>query len=100
MVMLFAATLLTAGGKQSKSKDFDIHPDEAFWFGIVPVMIASALSGFASTICQWVVQVGGGAVYVTKNNAKTEMEMNVSWQGVVDKVAVCVRTYLDDRAHS
>lgn len=100
MVMLFAATLLTAGGKQSKSKDFDIHPDEAFWFGIVPVMIASALSGFASTICQWVVQVGEGAVYEMKNDVKLEVEMGMDVGDMIDKVAVCVYTYLDDRAHS
>eukprot|EP00270_Netrium_digitus_P014875 TRINITY_DN513_c0_g1_i1.p1 TRINITY_DN513_c0_g1~~TRINITY_DN513_c0_g1_i1.p1 ORF type:complete len:415 (-),score=98.57 TRINITY_DN513_c0_g1_i1:348-1592(-) len=67
LVMLVAAVLLTTGQDSGKSKGGEAGTKqgaEDFFLGVVSVMAASVLSGLASSICQWVVQVGGHSSYV------------------------------------
>ncbi|XP_042449412.1 UDP-N-acetylglucosamine transporter ROCK1-like [Zingiber officinale] len=56
MLLVVAATLLSIGassGKGSNSSDSDL----VLLYGIIPVMVASVLSGLASALCQWASQV-------------------------------------------
>ncbi|KAK9670445.1 hypothetical protein RND81_13G202700 [Saponaria officinalis] len=62
-VLIIAAVLLSIGegtSKGSKSK----NPDEALLYGIIPVLIASVLSGLASALCQWASQVKKHSSYL------------------------------------
>lgn len=52
-----AAVLLSIGEGSSKhSTSGDL--DRILFYGIVPVLVASVLSGLASSLCQWASQVG------------------------------------------
>uniref|UniRef100_A0A2P2L3N9 CMP-sialic acid transporter 5-like n=1 Tax=Rhizophora mucronata TaxID=61149 RepID=A0A2P2L3N9_RHIMU len=56
LLLIVAAVLLIVGecsSKGSRSSD----PDQILFFGIVPVLVASVLSGLASALCQWASQV-------------------------------------------
>lgn len=54
--MIIAAVLLSVGEGSSKASSAK-NPDEILFYGIVPVLVASVLSGLASALCQWASQV-------------------------------------------
>ncbi|KAL6526434.1 CDC42 binding protein kinase [Orobanche hederae] len=55
-LLIIAAVLLSVGEGSSKASTSD-NPDEVLFYGIVPVLVASVLSGLASALCQWSSQV-------------------------------------------
>lgn len=55
-LLIIAAILLSAGEGSSKGSGGK-NTDIVFLYGIVPVMVASVLSGLASSLCQWASQV-------------------------------------------
>ncbi|MQL90577.1 hypothetical protein Taro_023171, partial [Colocasia esculenta] len=55
-LLMMAAVLLSIGessGKRSTSGS----PNQVLFYGIIPVLVASVLSGLASSLCQWASQV-------------------------------------------
>ncbi|KAF3626709.1 CMP-sialic acid transporter 5 [Capsicum annuum] len=50
-----AAVLLSVGEGSSKASSSS-NPDQILFYGIVPVLVASVLSGLASALCQWASQ--------------------------------------------
>ena len=50
------AAILLSIGEGSSSGD----PEQILFYGIVPVLVASVLSGLASALCQWASQVRNG----------------------------------------
>ncbi|XP_057251865.1 UDP-N-acetylglucosamine transporter ROCK1 isoform X1 [Beta vulgaris subsp. vulgaris] len=62
-LLIVAAVLLSIGegtSKASKSR----NPEEVLFYGIVPVLIASVLSGLASALCQWASQAKQHSSYL------------------------------------
>lgn len=55
-LLIIAAVLLSIGEGSSKSSTSD-KPDDILLYGIIPVLVASVLSGLASALCQWASQV-------------------------------------------
>lgn len=55
-LLIIAAVLLSIGEGSSKAYSSK-NPDEILFYGIVPVLVASVLSGLASALCQWASQV-------------------------------------------
>ncbi|KAI3462068.1 hypothetical protein Pfo_018731 [Paulownia fortunei] len=55
-LLIIAAVLLSIGEGSSKASSSH-NPDEILFYGIVPVLVASVLSGLASALCQWASQV-------------------------------------------
>lgn len=55
-LLIMAAVLLSIGEGSSKASSSH-NPDEILFYGIVPVLVASVLSGLASALCQWASQV-------------------------------------------
>ncbi|CAA2993403.1 CMP-sialic acid transporter 5 [Olea europaea subsp. europaea] len=62
-LLIIAAILLSIGEGSSKASSTD-SPDEILFYGIVPVLVASVLSGLASALCQWATQVKKHASYL------------------------------------
>lgn len=54
-LLIMAAVLLSVGEGSSKASSSS-NPDEILFYGIVPVLVASVLSGLASALCQWASQ--------------------------------------------
>ena len=54
-----AAVLLSIGEGSSKGSSSG-DPEQILFYGIVPVLVASVLSGLASALCQWASQVRNG----------------------------------------
>lgn len=55
-LLIIAAVLLSIGEGSSKGSSGS-NPDHILFHGIVPVLVASVLSGLASALCQWASQV-------------------------------------------
>lgn len=55
-LLILAAVLLSVGEGSSKASNSSSNPDEILFYGIVPVLVASVLSGLASALCQWASQ--------------------------------------------
>lgn len=55
-LLIIAAALLSIGEGSSKASSSH-NSDEILFYGIVPVLVASVLSGLASALCQWASQV-------------------------------------------
>lgn len=55
-LLIMAAVLLSVGEGSSKGSTSS-NPDQILFYGIVPVLVASVLSGLASALCQWASQV-------------------------------------------
>lgn len=55
-LLILAAVLLSIGEGSNKASSSH-NPDEILFYGIVPVLVASVLSGMASALCQWASQV-------------------------------------------
>ncbi|KAH6821975.1 Nucleotide-sugar transporter family protein [Perilla frutescens var. hirtella] len=62
-LLIIAAVLLSIGEGSSKASSSK-NPDEILFYGIVPVLVASVLSGLASALCQWASQVKKHASYL------------------------------------
>ncbi|XP_021714171.1 CMP-sialic acid transporter 5-like [Chenopodium quinoa] len=62
-LLIFAAVLLSIGEGTSKASKSG-NPEEVLFYGIVPVLIASVLSGLASSLCQWASQVKKHSSYL------------------------------------
>ncbi|KAK1288374.1 CMP-sialic acid transporter 5 [Acorus calamus] len=56
VLLIIAAVLLSVGEGSSKGSGGSTS-DQVLFHGIVPVLVASVLSGLASSLCQWAVQV-------------------------------------------
>jgi UDP-sugar transporter A1/2/3 len=55
-LLIVAAVLLSVGEGSSKgSSGGDAH--QKLFYGIIPILVASVLSGLASALCQWASQV-------------------------------------------
>ncbi|XP_076944744.1 UDP-N-acetylglucosamine transporter ROCK1-like [Bidens hawaiensis] len=62
-ILILAAVLLSIGEGSRKDYGSD-NPDEIVLYGIIPVLIASVLSGLASALCQWASQVKKHSSYL------------------------------------
>lgn len=62
-ILILAAVLLSIG--EGSRKDYGSgNADEVVLYGIIPVLIASVLSGLASALCQWASQVKKHSSYL------------------------------------
>lgn len=57
LTLLIIAAVLLSVGEGSRKGSSDINSDKTLFFGIIPVLVASILSGLASSLCQWASQV-------------------------------------------
>jgi len=55
-LLIMAAVLLSIGEGSSKGSGSS-DPEQILFYGIIPVLVASVLSGLASALCQWASQV-------------------------------------------
>lgn len=55
-LLIVAAVLLSIGEGSSKGSTSG-DPEQILFYGIIPVLVASLLSGLASSLCQWASQV-------------------------------------------
>lgn len=62
-LLIVAAVLLSIGEGSSKGS-IDGSPDQILFHGIIPVLVASVLSGLASALCQWSSQVKKHSSYL------------------------------------
>ncbi|MCD9637787.1 CDC42 binding protein kinase [Datura stramonium] len=62
-LLIMAAVLLSVGEGSSKASSSS-NPDEILFYGIIPVLVASVLSGLASALCQWASQVKKHSSYL------------------------------------
>ncbi|XP_051143973.1 UDP-N-acetylglucosamine transporter ROCK1 [Andrographis paniculata] len=62
-LLITAAVLLSIGEGSSKAMGSE-NPDEILFYGIIPVLVASILSGLASALCQWACQVKNHTSYL------------------------------------
>lgn len=77
-ILILAAVLLSIGEGTSKGSR-DGNPEEVLFYGIVPVLVASVLSGLASALCQWASQV--------KKHSSYLMTMEMSIFGIMSLLA-------------
>ncbi|XP_024540194.1 CMP-sialic acid transporter 5-like [Selaginella moellendorffii] len=63
LLLVSAAVLLSFGQKSSKSSA-DVDPESTLILGVIPILVASMLSGLASTLCQWAAQVKRRSTYL------------------------------------
>lgn len=61
-LLMVAATLLSVGESSSKGVN-NADPNQILVYGIIPVLVASVLSGLASSLCQWASQVKKQTTY-------------------------------------
>ncbi|XP_039115027.1 UDP-N-acetylglucosamine transporter ROCK1 isoform X2 [Dioscorea cayenensis subsp. rotundata] len=57
LVLLVIAAILLSIGEGSGKGSSGNNPDQVVLLGIIPVLVASVLSGLASSLCQWASQV-------------------------------------------
>lgn len=57
LFLLIAAAVLLSVGEGSNKGSTGANADQVLFYGIIPVLIASVLSGLASSLCQWASQV-------------------------------------------
>ncbi|KAE8722346.1 CMP-sialic acid transporter 5 [Hibiscus syriacus] len=63
LFLIIAAVLLSIGEGSSKGSSSG-EPEQILFYGIVPVLVASALSGLASALCQWASRVKKHSSYL------------------------------------
>ncbi|XP_031492054.1 UDP-N-acetylglucosamine transporter ROCK1 [Nymphaea colorata] len=63
ILLIFAAVLLSIGEGSGKYSD-GYNSDHVWFTGIIPVLVASVLSGLASSLCQWASQVKKHSSYL------------------------------------
>ncbi|XP_058075870.1 UDP-N-acetylglucosamine transporter ROCK1-like [Magnolia sinica] len=57
LFLLIIAAILLSFGEGSGRDSSVTNPDQVLFHGIIPVLVASVLSGLASSLCQWASQV-------------------------------------------
>ncbi|XP_058099787.1 UDP-N-acetylglucosamine transporter ROCK1-like [Magnolia sinica] len=57
LCLLIIAAILLSFGEGSGRDSSGSNPDQVLFHGIIPVLVASVLSGLASSLCQWASQV-------------------------------------------
>lgn len=57
LFLLIIAAVLLSIGEGSRKGSSSSKSDHILFYGIVPVLVASVLSGLASALCQWASQV-------------------------------------------
>uniref|UniRef100_A0A7N0T6V8 Nucleotide-sugar transporter n=1 Tax=Kalanchoe fedtschenkoi TaxID=63787 RepID=A0A7N0T6V8_KALFE len=62
-LLIIAAVLLSVGEGTSKGSSKS-NTDDTLFYGIIPVLVASVLSGLASSLCQWASQVKKHSSYL------------------------------------
>ncbi|XP_015890637.2 UDP-N-acetylglucosamine transporter ROCK1 [Ziziphus jujuba] len=62
-LLITAAVLLSIGEGSSKGSSA-ANADQILFYGIIPVLVASVLSGLASSLCQWASQVKKHSSYL------------------------------------
>lgn len=65
-LLIVAAVLLSIG--EGSSKGSSSGSTQVFFYGIVPVLVASLLSGLASALCQWASQVSKNIIFLFDEN--------------------------------
>ncbi|KAJ6916957.1 UDP-N-acetylglucosamine transporter ROCK1-like [Populus alba x Populus x berolinensis] len=63
LLLIMAAVLLSIGEGSSKGSSSS-DPEQILFYGIIPVLVASVLSGLASALCQWASQVKKHSSYL------------------------------------
>ncbi|KAG5394066.1 hypothetical protein IGI04_024029 [Brassica rapa subsp. trilocularis] len=63
-LLIMAAVLLSVGEGSNKTSSSGINPEQVLFSGIIPVLVASVLSGLASSLCQWASQVKKHSSYL------------------------------------
>ncbi|KAH0908948.1 hypothetical protein HID58_032269 [Brassica napus] len=63
-LLIMAAVLLSVGEGSNKSSSGGVNPEQVLFYGIIPVLVASVLSGLASSLCQWASQVKKHSSYL------------------------------------
>ncbi|KAG5382204.1 hypothetical protein IGI04_033674 [Brassica rapa subsp. trilocularis] len=63
-LLIMAAVLLSVGEGSNKSSSGSVNPEQVLFYGIIPVLVASVLSGLASSLCQWASQVKKHSSYL------------------------------------
>ncbi|KAF2573182.1 hypothetical protein F2Q70_00000628 [Brassica cretica] len=63
-LLIMAAVLLSVGEGSNKSSSGGVNPEHVLFYGIIPVLLASVLSGLASSLCQWASQVKKHSSYL------------------------------------
>lgn len=64
LFLLIAAAVLLSVGEGSNNGSTGANADQVLFYGIIPVLIASVLSGLASSLCQWASQVKKHSSYL------------------------------------
>ncbi|XP_064939017.1 UDP-N-acetylglucosamine transporter ROCK1 isoform X2 [Musa acuminata AAA Group] len=64
LTLLIVAAILLSVGESSGKASASSNSDQVLLYGIIPVMIASVLSGLASSLCQWASQVKKHTSYI------------------------------------
>ncbi|XP_064981644.1 UDP-N-acetylglucosamine transporter ROCK1-like isoform X2 [Musa acuminata AAA Group] len=64
LTLLIVAAILLSVGESSDKASASSNSDQVLLYGIIPVMIASVLSGLASSLCQWASQVKKHTSYI------------------------------------
>ncbi|KAM6563818.1 hypothetical protein CsatB_023816 [Cannabis sativa] len=62
-LLIIAAVLLSIGEGSNKGST-GVNADQVLFYGIIPVLVASVLSGLASALCQWASQVNKRSSYL------------------------------------
>ncbi|KAI4330171.1 hypothetical protein MLD38_028474 [Melastoma candidum] len=62
-LLIMAAVLLSVGEGSTKGS-YNENPDQILFYGIIPIIVASVLSGLASSLCQWASQVKKHSSYL------------------------------------
>ena len=57
LFLLIIAAVLLSFGKGSSKRSSGGNSDQILFNGIIPMLVASVLSGLASSLCQWASQV-------------------------------------------
>ncbi|KAG7034198.1 CMP-sialic acid transporter 5 [Cucurbita argyrosperma subsp. argyrosperma] len=108
-LLIVAAVLLSIGEGSSKGSS-DGSSDQILFHGIIPVLVASVLSGMASALCQWSSQIpvlfnalGGILVGLVTSRAggvrKASFELvYLTPQIVLERIRHCVGTSCDSIA--
>lgn len=81
LFLLITAAVLLSIGEGSSKGSISSNPDEILFYGIVPVLVASILSGLASALCQWASQVSRRSIYL-------QLEPNISPSEVIFPVHI------------
>lgn len=64
LFLLILAAVFLSIGEDSSKRSGSGDPDQILFYGIVPVLVASVLSGLASALCQWASQVKKHSSYL------------------------------------